>query len=242
MILVPSISIINGKVARLTQGDFSSKKEYDDSPIDLAKQFEDHGIKRLHLVDLDSVRKGAAKNFEILNLISAYTSLDVNFAGGIQTDGDILKALEYGAESITAASIAVQNKDLFANWIMSYGRDKIALAADSLNGNIKIKGWQKNTDIDLISHIAHFYDLGLKFLKTTDISKDGALEGPAFDLYKTLVKEFPDLSIFASGGVRNLDDINRLNDIGIHGVVFGKSFYEGNITLKEIESYTISAN
>ena len=237
MLLVPSISVIEGKTIRLTKGDYSSEKVYDDTPIDVAKQFEDHGISRIHLIDLDGAKKGETVNYDVLHMISAYTDLKINFTGGMHTDGDVLKAFEYGAESITAASIAVSNKEMFANWLMSYGRQKVALAADSLDGKIQIKGWQKKTTKNLFEHVAYFYDRGLKYLKTTDISKDGSMEGPAFDLYKKLLKEFPNLSVFASGGVRGMDDIKKLKDIGLYGVIFGKAFYEGTITLKDIDNY-----
>ena len=237
MLLVPSISVINGKTTRLVKGDYSKEKTYGDSPIDTAKQFEDHGVTRIHLIDLDGAKRQIPVNYEVLHVISAYTDLTVNFSGGIHSDGDVLKAFEYGAESITAASVATSNRQLFSNWIMSYGREKIALAADSLNGLIKIRGWQKETNINLLDHIAYFYDRGLKYLKTTDISKDGALSGPSFALYKSLLRAFPNLSIFASGGVRNMDDIKQLRDIGLYGVIFGKAFYEGNISLNDIDRF-----
>lgn len=237
MLLVPSISVIEGRTIRLTQGDYSSEKVYEDTPIDVAKQFEDHGISRIHLIDLDGARRGNSVNYDILHMVSAYTDLKVNFTGGIHTDGDVIKSFEYGAESITAASVAVSHKEQFANWLMSYGREKIALAADSLEGKIRIRGWQKATTKDLFEHIAYFYNRGLKYLKTTDISKDGAMGGPSFDLYKTLLKEFPDLCIFASGGVRGMDDIKKLRDLGLYGVIFGKAFYEGNISLDDIDNY-----
>ena len=158
MLLVPSISVIEGRTIRLTQGDYSSETVYADTPIDVAKQFEDHGISRIHLIDLDGARKGTSVNYDILHMVSAYTDLKINFTGGLHTDGDVLKAFEYGAESITAASVAVSNKEQFANWLMSYGREKVALAADSLKGKIWIRGWQKATSRDLMDHISFFYD------------------------------------------------------------------------------------
>ena len=237
MQLAPSITIINGRTARIKQGDFDSEKVYDVSPLDVAKQFEDHGVTRLHLVDLDGARKGSIVNSSTLELISGYTKLDVNFAGGLHTDGDVTKAFEYGAESITAATISVYNKELFTSWIMSYGRERIALGADSLGGLLKVGGWQKETKIELFDHVGYFYERGLKYLKTTDISRDGVLEGPAIDLYKEMVRQFPGLCVFASGGVRNMDDIYRLRDAGLYGVIFGRAFYEGKITLKEIEQF-----
>jgi phosphoribosylformimino-5-aminoimidazole carboxamide ribotide isomerase len=237
MLLVPSISVIKGRTTRLTKGDFDNEKVYDVSPLEITEQFADHGVKRIHLVDLQGAKAGSVKNFETLQLISGYTDLSINFAGGIHTDGEVGKAFEYGAESITSASVAVHNKELFASWIMSYGREKIALGADSLDGFIKVGGWQKNTELNLENHIAYFYDRGLKYLKTTDISKEGTLEGPAFDLYEKLLKRFPDLCIFASGGVRHMDDIKKMEGMGLYGVIFGKAFYERRISLKEIEDY-----
>ena len=237
MMLVPSISVINGRTTRITQGDFDKEKVYNVSPLDVAEQFADHGIRRIHLIDLDGAKKGTPSNYPTLELIAGHTDLEINFAGGLHTDGDIIKALEYGASDITSATIAAYNKELFASWIMSYGREKIALGADALNGYIRVGGWQKDTKIKLEDHIEYFYDRGLKYLKTTDISREGAMEGPSFALYEHLMQKFPELCLFASGGVRNLDDIKRLRDIGLYGVIFGKAFYEGKITLKELETF-----
>lgn len=242
MQLVPSITVINGRTARLKQGDYKQEKVYDISPLDVAKKFEDHGVQRLHLVDLDGAKKGAIVNSATLELITGYTKLKVNFSGGLHTDGDVLKALEAGAESITAATISVYNQDLFSSWIMSYGREKIALGADSLDGFIRVGGWQKDTKIKLFDHIAFFHERGLKYLKTTEISRDGIMQGPAFDLYKEITNEFPDLRVFASGGVRSMEDIHRLVDAGVYGVIFGRAFYDGNITAKEIEKFLSSQN
>ena len=239
MLLVPSISILNGKVAKLTGSDYEKETIYKDSPIDLAKKFEDHGILRVHLVDLEGARKGKIVNYHVLELLSGYTDLDINYSGGLHTDGDVTKAFESGAESITVSTISVYNKELFKDWIMSYGREKIALGADALHGNIRVGGWQKETKIDLFSHIDYYYSRGLKYLKTTDISKDGSLEGPSFKLYEEIIKRFPNLHVFASGGVRNMGDIERLNELGVHGVIFGKAFYENRITLDEIDQFLV---
>jgi phosphoribosylformimino-5-aminoimidazole carboxamide ribotide isomerase len=241
MILVPSISISNGKLTRVQQGDFSSGKVYENDPLELAKKFEDHGIKRIHLVDLDGAKKGTPKNYHLLEVLAGYTNLKINFSGGVHTDGDLAKVLEYGAESITVATVAVYNKALFSSWLMSYGREKIALGADSLNGLIRVGGWQKETKIDVFDHIDHFHNKGLKYLKTTDISKEGSLSGPSFELYEKIIERFSGLCVYASGGIRNIDDIKRLADIGIFGVVFGKAFYEGRITLKELEQFLVHA-
>ncbi|MEP0367834.1 MAG: 1-(5-phosphoribosyl)-5-[(5-phosphoribosylamino)methylideneamino] imidazole-4-carboxamide isomerase [Cyclobacteriaceae bacterium] len=236
MWLVPSITVVNGRAIRTTQGDFS-KEETNDSPLERAERFLEHGVTRLHLVDLDGAQKGHPVNFPTLEMLAGYTDLRINFSGGLHTDGAIAKAFEAGAKSVGAATIAVYNKSLFSDWIMSYGRDRIVLAADALNGHIKVGGWQKDTKIDLFEHVEYFYDRGLKYLKTTDISKDGVLSGPSFDLYSDLRKRFPDLQVFASGGVRNMEDIRKLKDVGVKGVIFGKAFYEGKISLKEIEKF-----
>ncbi|MFY0653321.1 MAG: 1-(5-phosphoribosyl)-5-[(5-phosphoribosylamino)methylideneamino] imidazole-4-carboxamide isomerase [Cyclobacteriaceae bacterium] len=241
MLLVPSISVLNGKLARLTGGNFAKGVIYRESPIDLAKGFEDHGIQRLHLIDLEGAKKGKIVNYHLLEMVAGYTDLAVNFSGGLHTDGDITKAFESGAESITAATISVYNKNLFTDWIMSYGRERIALGADAMHGNIRVGGWQRETKVDLFSHIDYYYKRGLKYLKTTDISRDGTLEGPAFKLYEELLSKFPGIQIFASGGVRSIDDIKKLSDLGLYGVVFGKAFYEGKISFDDIDKFVVSA-
>ncbi|MEM6523513.1 MAG: 1-(5-phosphoribosyl)-5-[(5-phosphoribosylamino)methylideneamino] imidazole-4-carboxamide isomerase [Bacteroidota bacterium] len=239
--IIPSIAIRDGKVIRLKQGDFSNEKVYDQSPIDLAKVFEDHGIEVVHLVDLDGARRGRPVNYHILEAIAGYTNLKVDFTGGIHTDGDISKAYEYGADYITAASIAVSRKELFASWIVSYGREKITLGADARNGKIAIRGWEKNTNLDILDHIEYFYSRGLKYVKTTDISKEGMLKGPSIDLYKKIIDRFPDICVLASGGVRSIDDIEILNEAGVFAVIFGKAFYEGRMKLKDLEKYLVKA-
>jgi len=237
MQLLPSITVIGGRTARLMQGDFSTEKVYDVSPIDVAKKFEDHGIHQIHLVDLDGARRGAPVNYETLSLIKGYTDLEINFAGGIQTDGDVIKAFENGATTITAGTVAIRNPDLFNSWIMSYGREKVMLSADVKDQLIQVSGWQKKTDVTLKDHVSEFYDRGLKYLKSTDISRDGRLEGPAFNFYKDVMQNFPAICIYASGGIRSIDDIYALQDMGVYGVIFGKAFYEGKITPKEIEKF-----
>ncbi len=237
MQLVPSISVINNQTVRLTRGDYDNEKAYKDSPIDIARRFEEHGIQRIHFVDLEGAKKGTPVNYHALEMIANFTKLKINFSGGIHTDGDLSKVFEHGAESVTSATIAVYNKQLFADWLMSYGRQKVALGADVLNGYIRVGGWQKGTKIELLDHIGYFHERGLRFLKTTDISRDGAMEGPAIELYKSILKEFPNISLFASGGMRSMDDIKQLADLGVYGVVFGKAFYEGKITLQDLEQF-----
>lgn len=234
--IIPSISIIDGKLTRLKQGDYSKETVYKDSPVDIARQFEEYGIKKIHIVDLDGARKGAPVNYHILQLIAGYTNLQVDFSGGIRTDGDINKAYEHGATSVTASSIAIKKRELFSSWLMSYGREKITLGADTKDGKITIRGWQFSTNFDTEEHIDYFYMRGIKYVKCSDVNKDGILEGPNFDLYEGLVNKFPHIHFLASGGVRSVDDIKKLEDIGVKGVIFGRAYYEGSLTLKEIES------
>ena len=241
MQLIPSISILNGKINRLKKGDFTNPETYDDSPVDLAKKFEDHGIEILHLLDLDGVLEGWPVNYHILEAIAGHTNLKIDFTGGVNTDGDISKSFEYGANYLTMGSIAVKRPKRFASWIISYGREKITLSAGSKDGKIVVRGWQQETDIDLFEHIEYFYDRGLKYVKVTDICLDGMMEGSAFDLYAKVMKRFPDIKVLASGGVRNMDDVNKLADLGVYSTIFGRAFFEGKIKLEELEAFTAGA-
>jgi len=234
--LIPSISVLRGQVIRLTRGDYENPVLYKKSPIDLARKFEDHGIEVVHLVDLDGALDGKFKNYHILEALVGHTNLKIDCTGGIYTDGDISKAYEYGASYITAASVSAQNRDLFASWIISYGREKITLGADVRGTKIAVRGWMRDTGIDIFDHIEYFYNHGLKYVKTTDIDKDGCLVGPAFDLYKEIMKRFPNIKVLASGGVRHMD-IKALNDMGVFAVIFGKAYYEKRISLKELDRF-----
>jgi phosphoribosylformimino-5-aminoimidazole carboxamide ribotide isomerase len=235
--IIPSISIIGGKVTRLIQGDFSHEKVYEGSPLDVARKFEDHGFEVIHLVDLEGAKIGTPVNYHVLEAIAAHTRLKVDFTGGIHTDGDITKIFEYGASYITVASAAVLNKDLFSSWIMSYGREKVTLGADSLDEKITIQGWQKNTQIDLFEHIQFYYDHGLKYVKTTNVARDGLMEGPDFDLYRKIQERFPNICILASGGVRSVEDIITLREMGIFAVIIGRAIYEGKLHLKDLKQF-----
>ena len=233
--IIPNISIIDGKVTKLKQGDYNVETVYNDSPVDVAWRFEEIGIKKIHIVDLDGARKGSPVNYHVLEAIAGYTDLKIDYSGGISTDGDISKCYEYGATSITASSVALNNKKLFGSWLVSYGREKITLGADSLNGKIAIKGWQKSTDTDLFDHLDYFYMRGVKYVKSTDITKDGIQEGPNFEMYQEIVEKFPNIHLIASGGVRSVDDIKKLDEIGVKAVIFGRAYYEGNLTLKDLK-------
>jgi phosphoribosylformimino-5-aminoimidazole carboxamide ribotide isomerase len=237
--IIPSIWLMNGKCVRLKRGDFTTQEVISNNPLEIAQSFQDHGIRWLHLVDLDGARRGSSKNYHILEAIAGYTDLKIDFTGGISTDGDVLKSFEYGAYAITAASVAATFPERFAQWIMSYGREKIFLAADTNpeDHKIKVRGWTKKTEIDLFDHIEFFYDRGLKYLKCSDVTRDGVMEGPNFDLYKEIVHKFPSIHLAASGGVRNTDDFKRLKDMGVTAVVFGRAFYEGIVTLNDLDKF-----
>lgn len=235
--IIPAITIKKGNVVKWEKGDAGKEHIYEGSPLDVAKRFEDAGLEVIHLVDLEGSVKGSPKNFHICEMLAGHTKLKIDFTGGIHTDGDITQAFEYGASYITVASAALLNKSLFSTWVLSYGREKITLGADTLNGNIMIKGWQKTTDVNLFEHIRHFYDHGLKYVKTTDVSRDGLMEGPAFELYEKIQKKFPNISILASGGVRSIDDIKKLQDQGIFAVIISRALYEGKLQLSEIEKF-----
>lgn len=237
MQLIPSLSLIGGKITRISQGDFTKGIVYDDNPIDLALKFQDIGIKLIHLVDLDGTLKGSPQNYHVLQAVAGYTDLNVNFSGGILTDGSILKTFEYGGSSITAGTISVTNPELFTLWLFSYGREKIAMSADSIDEKIAIQGWQQDTGINIYDHIEEYYNKGLKYLKVTDILRDGTMIGPNFDLYSKIIKKFPNLNVLASGGVRHMNDINKLQDIGVYGVIFGKAYFENKITHRELETF-----
>lgn len=236
--IIPSIAIRKGRVVKMRKGDPLSEKDYNENPLDLARRFESHGLEIVHLVDLDGAEKGSPVNYHVLETIAGHTNLKIDFTGGISTDGDIGKAFEYGATYVTASSIAVSDPELFALWILSFGREKVKLGADVKDINNKhllYRGWTRKSTSTLFDHIDYFHERGLKYVKSTDVSRDGVLEGPAFTFYGELRERYPDLSILASGGVRGIDDIKKLNDLGLYAVIFGKAYYEGILKLDEIE-------
>lgn len=237
--IIPSIWLINGKCVRLERGDFATEEVVSSNPLGIAQEFESIGIKRLHLVDLDGARRGEPKNYHILEAIAGYTNLKIDFTGGVSTDGDVIKCFEFGAKTVTISSAAANYPERFAQFILSYGREKINLAADTnpTDNKIKIRGWLKKTSIDLYDHIQFFYDRGLKYLKVSDVTRDGVMEGPNFDLYKSILERFPTIQLAASGGVRGMDDFRALRDMGVHSAVFGRAYYEGRISLQDLEKF-----
>jgi len=232
--LIPAIDIIDGKCVRLTKGDYDQKTIYRDSPAEVAKEFEQLGFKRLHVVDLDGAKSKHIVNVDVLRRITTETSLTVDFGGGIKTDEDIEKAFEAGASMVTVGSIAVTQPELFMGWLGKYGADRMILGADVRNGKISINGWKEDSTEDLLPFLRKYIDAGVRNVLCTEISKDGTLAGPAIDLYKQVMEVYPTLHLIASGGVSSIDDINALDRAGIPAVVFGKAIYEGKINLKEL--------
>lgn len=237
--IIPSISVIGNKIARFHNNDRSKIEIYDQAPLEAALRFQDHGIKRLHLLDLEGARKGQIVNTHVLESLAAYTDLIIDFGGGICYDEDVRIAFEYGADKINAASVAVSDRDLFSSWIVSFGRNKIILSVDVTNEIVHTRGWATRTDIQLMEILEYYNCNGIHYVKCSDINKDGKLSGPSFDLYKKILKQFPDFYLIASGGVQSIRDIEMLEDLGVHGVIFSKAYYEGKIKLKELEKFLI---
>lgn len=236
MEIIPAIDIIGGKCVRLTQGDYSSKKEYANDPLEVARIFEAAGIKRLHLVDLDGAKAKKIVNSKVLESIAHNTSLKVDFGGGVQSDEDIQTAFDCGAEQITGGSIAVKNPDLFGRWVKAHGSEKIILGADVKNRKIAIGGWEETTTVDVIGFIQSYFEKGLLYVICTDVAKDGLLQGPSIDLYRDILQEIPGIRLIASGGVSSMEDLERLEKAGVYGTIIGKAYYEGRISLKELAS------
>ena len=240
MRIIPAIDIIEGKCVRLTKGDYSTQKVYNEDPLEIAMTFEDHGIKHLHLVDLDGAKSQHIVNYKVLERISSKTDLHIDFGGGLKSDEDLRIAFESGAHQITGGSIAVKNEDLFMKWLKTYGNDKIILGADAKNGKIATTGWLEDSDLDILSFIQSFVKKGVNCVVATDISKDGTLEGTAIDLYKNILQQHPKIKLIASGGVAGIDDLHHANEIGCEGIIIGKAIYENKISLKDLENYILS--
>ena len=232
--LIPAIDIIDGKCVRLSQGDYDTKKVYNENPLEVAKEFEANGIRRLHVVDLDGAKSKHVVNYRTLEMIATRTSLVIDFGGGIKTDEDMRIAFENGAQMVTLGSVAVKNPDLFKKWLIQYGAEKIILGADAKNKRIAVSGWMEDSSQELIPFLHDYTKEGIYKVLCTDISKDGMLQGPSIELYKEIMKEFPEMHLIASGGVSCLQDIIALEEAGIPAVIFGKALYEGRITMKDL--------
>ncbi len=237
MEIIPAIDIIDGKCVRLTYGDFSKKKIYNENPVDVALQFQDAGLKRLHLVDLDGAKTGTIVNYKTLEKIAVKTNLEIDYGGGLNSNNDLKTVFNSGAKMVTGGSIAVKNRELFTGWLSEYGPEKIILGADVRNNYIAIKGWQENSDITIDNLINMYKPFGINKVICTDISKDGAMAGPSFDLYAQLIATFTEQHFIASGGVTTIADVEKLNLMGMYGVIIGKAIYEGTITLSDLSKF-----
>ncbi|VAX20083.1 Phosphoribosylformimino-5-aminoimidazole carboxamide ribotide isomerase [hydrothermal vent metagenome] len=235
--IIPAIDIIDGKCVRLTKGDYTQKIVYNENPVEVAKEFESMGIQFLHLVDLDGAKAKHIVNWNVLESISKKTNLIIDFGGGIRSGKDLQIAFENGASKITAGSVAVKSKETVIGWLNEYGSEKIILGADTMNGMISINAWADETELTLIEFIKDYYELGFRETIVTDISKDGVLTGPAFEMYKNIKKKVPGISLIASGGVSNISDVEKLNKMKIDGVIIGKAIYEGRIKLDELKRF-----
>ena len=237
--IIPAISIFGNKVARINNGDIHNITRYEETPLDMAQRFEDGGIKRIHLIDLEGAQKGRVVNVHVLETIAGYTNLQIDFGGGITDDDDVRLAFEHGATAIHAATLAARDKDMFSSWIISYGRKKIILSADAVNEKIVTRGWSTKSEIDLMELIEYYHDQGILYLKCTDIQVDGTMAGPTIALYNKIRNKFPALNLMASGGIHTLEDIEKLQDIGVYGVIFAKALYEDKIKIKDLERFMI---
>lgn len=233
--LIPAIDIIGGKCVRLSKGDYSTQKTYNEHPLEVARQFEDNGIKRLHLVDLDGAKAGHIVNYKVLETIAGKTDLTIDFGGGLKTSEDLRIAFESGAQMVTGGSIAVKTPDEFLQWLTTHGPEKIILGSDAKDRKIATSGWLETSELDLMDFLKEYISKGVTQTICTDISKDGMLEGPSTELYQEILGNFPDLYLIASGGVSSMQDIDELEEAGVPAVIFGKAIYEGRIKMEEIE-------
>ena len=244
MRIIPAIDIIDGKCVRLTKGDYNTKKIYNENPLEVAKEFEAAGIEFLHVVDLDGAKASKIINYKVLEQIASKTNLKIDFGGGLKSNKDLEIAFNSGANQITGGSIAVKNSDIFESWIAKYGAQKIILGADfypdSTGGKIATNGWQEESTLELIPFIKRYQDKGIQYVICTDISKDGMLQGPSFDVYKEILTEVKDVKLIASGGISTFDELPRLAENGCEGVIIGKAIYEKKISLKQLEQYILN--
>jgi len=237
MRIIPAIDIIDGKCVRLTKGDYSTKKIYNEDPLEVANMFQDHGIQYLHLVDLDGARSSQIVNYKVLERIASKTRLKIDFGGGLKSDADLQVAFDSGAAQITGGSIAVKDPELFQTWIANYGKERIILGADVKKGKIAVSGWTESSDLELLPFVEDYLKRGLEYVICTDISRDGMLEGPSLDLYKELMDPFPEIRLIASGGISGMDDVFRLQELGCEGAIIGKAIYENRISMKDLENF-----
>jgi phosphoribosylformimino-5-aminoimidazole carboxamide ribotide isomerase len=237
MEIIPAIDLINGKCVRLTEGDYSRKTEYALSPLEIAKQYQDHGIKRLHLVDLDGAKQGKVVNWQIAEQLALHTDLVIDFGGGVKTAAEVERIIDLGIEYVVVGSVAAKQPEVFADWIVRFGPNRFMLGADVRNEMIMVSGWLEKSSLSLMPFLETQINQGISNVFCTDISKDGKLEGPAVDLYRKIKLAFPAFNLIASGGVSSMDDIHALAKAGCNGVIIGKAIYEGRISIQDLEAY-----
>ena len=237
MRIIPAIDIIDGKCVRLSKGKYSTKKIYNEIPLDMAKTFEDFGFEYLHLVDLDGAKAKKIINHKVLENLSSKTNLKIDFGGGLKSNDDVKIAFESGADQITGGSIAINNPELFKTWIENYGEDKIILGADVKNGNVAINAWNRISETKVEPFIKSYLKYGIKYVICTDINKDGMLDGPSFKLYKKIIKKNKIIKLIASGGVSKISDLSILSMLGCEGVIIGKAIYENEISLRDLSNF-----
>ncbi|GLB49652.1 1-(5-phosphoribosyl)-5-[(5-phosphoribosylamino)methylideneamino]imidazole-4-carboxamide isomerase [Neptunitalea lumnitzerae] len=242
MRIIPAIDIIDGKCVRLSKGDYNTKKVYNENPLEVAKQFEAAGIKHLHVVDLDGAKSKHIVNYKVLEQIATKTSLHIDFGGGLKSDEDLKIAFESGAEQITGGSIAVSEPTKFMSWLETYGANKIILGADAKDRKIAINGWQEDSERAILPFIKSYLEQGVSYVICTDISKDGMLQGPSFDLYQEILENSEGIKLIASGGISKFEELPQLALLGCEGTIIGKAIYEGNITLKQLEDFILETN
>lgn len=240
MRIIPAIDIIEGKCVRLSKGNYNTKKIYNENPLEVAKSFEAHGIQYLHLVDLDGAKSSRIVNYKVLEQIASKTNLKIDFGGGLKSDTDLKIAFESGANQITGGSIAIKQPEVFKSWIQQYGADKIILGADAMNEKVAISGWLEESKEEVIPFIQNYQKEGIQYVICTDISKDGMLEGPSFELYQRILEQTKHVKLIASGGISTFDELPKLAELGCEGTIIGKAIYEGRITLKQLENYIIN--
>jgi phosphoribosylformimino-5-aminoimidazole carboxamide ribotide isomerase len=239
MRIIPAIDIINGKCVRLSKGDYATKIIYNENPLEVAKMFEAHGVKHLHLVDLDGAKASHIVNHKVLESIASNTNLSIDFGGGLKSDDDLRIAFESGANQITGGSIAVKNPSTFKSWLQKFGANKIILGADALDEKVAVNGWQEESKEALIPFIQNYMKEGVRYVICTDISKDGMLQGPSFELYQKILETTPKIKLIASGGISTYDELPRLAEMGCEGTIVGKAIYEHKISMKQIEQFIL---
>lgn len=236
---IPAIDIIDGKCVRLTQGDYEQQKVYNEDPLEVAKAYEDHGLQRLHLVDLDGAKAKRIVHYKVLERLASRTNLHIDFGGGLKSDDDLRIAFECGAQQVTGGTIAVKQPERFEAWLQRYGGERIILGSDVKDGKIAVSGWQEQSEQALFPFLEGYVEKGVVYTICTDVSKDGLLQGTAMELYKNIRQAFPGLQLVASGGITRLEELEELREIGCYGAIIGKAIYEGHITLAELEQFVV---